>query len=90
MLERCGCGALWLDCPPESYRLAVALVAACVHGDVSSFQQLYVEAEENVILALLEGTHILLCVLAEAEGWSLSTALESYCTSAIRAAEGAR
>jgi hypothetical protein len=69
--------------------LAVALVAACVHGDAASFERLYDEAGEDVILALVEGTHILLMLLAEAEGRSLSTTLESYCTSAIRAAEDA-
>jgi hypothetical protein len=87
MVSRCECGALWLDCPPESYRVAVALVAAYVHGDAASFQQLYEEAREDVILALVEGTHVLLMLLAEVEGRSLSTTLESYCASAIRAAE---
>jgi len=65
------------------------MVAACVHGEAASLEQLCDEAAEDieVTLALVEGAHILLMLLADAEGCSVSRTLEAYCASAMRAAE---
>jgi hypothetical protein len=84
------CEPLAIDVWSECYRVAAALTTAYALGQREQFEQLLDEASSyrDTLTAMCEGTHVLLTLLAEAEGRSLEQALESYCTAAIGAAEG--
>ena len=71
----------------DSYHDAGELVSAYVGGDEESFYRIAENVRPDVVIALLEGTRVLLELFADDHGWSLQQAAEVYRNGAEAAAE---
>jgi hypothetical protein len=72
---------------PDSYHDAGELVSAYVGADEERFYRIAENVRPGVVIALLEGTRVLLELFADDHGWSLQRAAEVYCKGAAAAAK---
>lgn len=87
--DPCTCGAMYLDIPPDNYRLTAALVAAYFHGESEAFAALLDEAPKDALKPMTVALFAAVHLVAEARGMTPLESLQAFCRSAERMATDA-